>query len=265
MNTTVIHHDDPDGWVAAWVLRRECPDAVCVPTNYGQPVPWDAIIAADRVWIVDFSYPLDTLHAIADGVPTTVIDHHVTAAAVLAGIPAEGARLCAVYDVRRSGCGLTWDTLHPGEPRPWIVDYVEDHDLWRFVLPFSREIRASLSSYMLGWALLDWFADNDASWWSTTSEGVSILRYQGQVIADMCVDPPMQDGVPCVPCHSPRLISELGHALSEHYPYAMVYRTCPDGSRRVSLRSREGRADVSEIARAHGGGGHVHAAGYTIK
>jgi phosphoesterase RecJ-like protein len=36
-----------------------------------------------------------------------------------------------------------------------------------------------------------------------------------------------------------------------------------DGLRKVSLRSRDGRVDVSEIARRQGGGGHRQAAGFT--
>jgi phosphoesterase RecJ-like protein len=35
------------------------------------------------------------------------------------------------------------------------------------------------------------------------------------------------------------------------------------GLRKVSLRSADGRVDVSQIARAHGGGGHLQAAGFT--
>ena len=35
------------------------------------------------------------------------------------------------------------------------------------------------------------------------------------------------------------------------------------GIRKVSLRSTDGRVDVSRIARAHGGGGHRQAAGFT--
>jgi phosphoesterase RecJ-like protein len=36
-----------------------------------------------------------------------------------------------------------------------------------------------------------------------------------------------------------------------------------DGMRKVSLRATDGRVDVSRIARAHGGGGHRQAAGFS--
>ena len=37
------------------------------------------------------------------------------------------------------------------------------------------------------------------------------------------------------------------------------------GSRKVSLRATDGRVDVSRIARAHGGGGHRQAAGFSTE
>jgi len=227
------------------------------------------------VWIVDFSYPLDVLRDIAAAIPgrVIVIDHHVTARYALVGLssPSDSSedRLLAVFDESRSGCGLTWDTVSPGIPRPWLVGYVEDRDLWRFALPESREVNAAIASYDMSFALLDELASDDADALRRLAhEGVAIRRYQAQIIEDMCVDPPFRhigtDYVPCVTCQSPRLISELGHALAEGYPFAAVMHECPGGETRVSLRSREGGADVSRLARAFGGGGHTHAAGYTL-
>ncbi|MDI6828852.1 MAG: bifunctional oligoribonuclease/PAP phosphatase NrnA [Armatimonadota bacterium] len=43
----------------------------------------------------------------------------------------------------------------------------------------------------------------------------------------------------------------------------VLFRECPDGSTRVSLRSRDG-SDISQVARLFGGGGHKTAAGCTI-
>lgn len=269
MNPLIIHHDDPDGWAAAWVLRRALRSAEIVATNYGKPPPWEAIHRANDVWLVDYSYPIDKLRDIESTIPgvVTVIDHHTTAVETLQTLPSNSGRLRAVFDETRSGCGLTWDTVYVA-PRPWLIDYIEDRDLWRFALPDSREINAAIASYDMSFALLDRLA-GDAVRDQLASEGRAILRYQAQIIKDMCADPPTYhigtDMVPCVPCQSPRLISELGHALSEGHPFAAVFHTSADGTTRMSLRSREGGADVSRIARAFGGGGHTHAAGYTVR
>jgi phosphoesterase RecJ-like protein len=42
-----------------------------------------------------------------------------------------------------------------------------------------------------------------------------------------------------------------------------LIRELPDGSHKISLRSR-GEVDVEKIARHHGGGGHRNAAGFTM-
>lgn len=50
--------------------------------------------------------------------------------------------------------------------------------------------------------------------------------------------------------------------LVTHIDTLRVFRETPDGHVKVSMRSLT--RDVSEIAKAHGGGGHKRAAGYTI-
>jgi len=42
-----------------------------------------------------------------------------------------------------------------------------------------------------------------------------------------------------------------------------LVRGMPDGGAKVSLRSKDDRADVAELAGRHGGGGHVRAAGFS--
>jgi nanoRNase/pAp phosphatase (c-di-AMP/oligoRNAs hydrolase) len=60
------------------------------------------------------------------------------------------------------------------------------------------------------------------------------------------------------------MISELGNKLAEKHPFAALYFDTGDGKRVFSLRSVEGGVDVSEIAKQYGGGGHPHAAGFTV-
>jgi phosphoesterase RecJ-like protein len=46
---------------------------------------------------------------------------------------------------------------------------------------------------------------------------------------------------------------------------AALFRGLPTGGSKVSLRSKDDRANVSALAARHGGGGHVRAAGFTSK
>lgn len=57
-------------------------------------------------------------------------------------------------------------------------------------------------------------------------------------------------------------LPDLGNMLAEGEDFAAVFHEGADGWRHWSLRSKPGGADVSEIARAYGGGGHKHAAGF---
>jgi nanoRNase/pAp phosphatase (c-di-AMP/oligoRNAs hydrolase) len=58
------------------------------------------------------------------------------------------------------------------------------------------------------------------------------------------------------------LFSEIAGELAQGHPFAAVYFDRPDGKRQWSLRSAPEGLDVAEIAKAHGGGGHTHAAGF---
>jgi len=58
------------------------------------------------------------------------------------------------------------------------------------------------------------------------------------------------------------LFSYIAGELAKDRPFGTYYIDRHDGKRQWSLRSRDGGVDVSEIAKAHGGGGHKQAAGF---
>lgn len=57
--------------------------------------------------------------------------------------------------------------------------------------------------------------------------------------------------------------SDAGHIMGKGEPFAACYTDTEKG-RVFSLRSSPEGVDVSEIAKQYGGGGHKHAAGFTI-
>ena len=67
--------------------------------------------------------------------------------------------------------------------------------------------------------------------------------------------------VPAV--HSPVLASQIGERLAAHHTFGVIWHQ-KDGRRYFSLRSKTGGVSVSEIAAQYGGGGHTHAAGFSI-
>ena len=70
-----------------------------------------------------------------------------------------------------------------------------------------------------------------------------------------------------VACCSYDFVSETAHQLLKKYPDA-PFAACKVhayGGITYSLRSEEGREDVSIIATKNGGGGHRNAAGFKVK
>lgn len=189
-----------------------------------------------------------------------------------------GAPIYCLFDMERSGAGIAWDVFHPGKPRPSLVDYVEDRDLWRFKLPASREVHAWCGSYPLTLEAREklvhqmvgegvGYGNKDVSDWPSARTGAAILRYHDRLVADVVrVALTEEIGghvVPSVSCPNLALAPDVGQELAKGQPFAAVWHDRPDGTRYVSLRSDEDGLDVSEVAAKYGGGGHKHAAGFT--
>jgi uncharacterized protein len=255
----LYHADCADGFTAAWVAWRKYGEtAEYIPVQYGSEPP---SVAGAAVLILDFSYPravLERMHAEAQSL--TVIDHHKTAAADLAGLD------YAVFDMERSGAGLAWDELI-GTGRPALVDYVEDRDLWRWKLHRSHAINAYIGLTPRLFDAWDRLANELAMPGRVADLGDVALR-----VTENYVDGKLKSTkkafiggywVRCV--NTTFATSETVGALAEGQPFAAGWFQKDDGSFVYSLRSREGGVDVSEVAKEYGGGGHRNAAGFAVK
>lgn len=263
----VIYHANCwDGFCAAWIARTALGDIEAVPAHYGTPPP---DVTGRVVYIVDFSYPRDVLREMVRSAHSVVVlDHHKTAEAELAGLDEELAPdLTVVFDKARSGARLTWDYFmvlgcYTGS-RPWLVDYTEDRDLWRHGLPYTHEINAALRSYPLDFELWDEFHDAVGQREMFKREGAAIRRLERSMVETHVrharIETIAGHAVPVV--NATVLFSEIAGELAKGHPFGACYFDF-DGKRQWSLRSDENGLDVSAIAKALGGGGHVHAAGY---
>jgi oligoribonuclease NrnB/cAMP/cGMP phosphodiesterase (DHH superfamily) len=256
-NPLVIHHNDNDGFCAAWVAKNALEKLSELPeffeANYGQEPP----DVTDRdVFILDFSYKrpvLEQMKAAARSI--LVIDHHETAKDELAGLD------YCIFEIGKAGCQLTREYFN--EPRHWLIDYVEDRDLWKFDLWHSKEINAAIASYPKTFDEWDKLA-RCQNREQIRGEGIAILRYQERLIERACAFPEeiIIDGHKIPIINATMLQSEIGQRLAEGKPFAATFTQKIDGKRTYSLRSDPNGLDVSVIARKHGGGGHKHAAGY---
>ena len=258
----VLYHSHCiDGFTAAWAAWKAYGDegVEYVPVSYGQPPP---NVTDCFTVVVDFSYPRDVMIAMNESASgLSVFDHHRTAQAALDGLG------FALFDMERSGAGITWDALHHGEPRPWLIDYVEDRDLWRFALPRSKEVNAWVSACRRD-SFADWDRLSATPLEKAVEKGEAVLAYIDRYVAEMVEQARVVDfggqKVPVV--NAPYIsISELVGKLAESAPFAVGWFQRSDGLYAYSLRSRgPDGVDVSEIAKRYGGGGHRNAAGFTL-
>jgi uncharacterized protein len=278
----VIYHANCwDGFCAAWVARMALGEIEAVPAYYGVPHP---PVHGREVYVLDFSYPFDVMADMASASSSfTVLDHHKTAERALVDLEAmfitHNMAGRARYSGDQSGARMAWEFFAhiggwEGMKSPWLVDYTEDHDLWRHALPESENINAALRSYPLDFVLWDEFHDTVGQREMFKREGSAIRRAERQIVQthvrnariesfSLLVGGPVSSDDLRVPVvNATVLFSEIAGELAKGQPFAACYFDRQDGKRQWSLRSEECGVDVAEIAKAHGGGGHTHAAGF---
>ena len=270
----IYHGNCADGFTAAWAARRAIgEDAHFLPATYGD-LPPD--VAGKDVFIVDFSYKRPVLEAMAYTARSiTVLDHHKTAAEDLIGLPqpvdwytAGGAPmpgLYALFDMNRSGAGVTWDYFFPGAPRPQLLNHIEDRDLWRFALPGTREIQSEVFSHEYTFATWDKLMQEPLDELARAGEAIDRKHLKDVRELIKVTTRRMVLGGHNVPiANLPyTYVSDAANILAEGEPFAGCYWDVP-GFRTFGLRSKPGGADVGEIAKLYGGGGHKHAAGFRL-
>jgi len=238
-----------------------------IPVLYGNPLP--KIEDGSVVYILDFSYSREVLDALAARTTLVVLDHHKTAQADLVGAP------YATFDMNKSGAILAWEYFNPtGEyqlPATKFVKYVQDRDLWRFVLPHSREIAQWLRSIPYTFDAYDQaYEDFALHFEDVVKQGTAMLDFQNQQVDTMAGN--RFHATFCghlVPVtNAPVFYAEVGERMLElesNAAFAAYYFDRPnawgDVVRQWGLRSNRG-FDVSVMAKRYGGGGHAAAAGF---
>ena len=285
-NPLVIHHNDHDGWAAAWVLRNYhagLDEVDFLEVRYGDPVP--DLSERSEVWIVDFSWApyelFPAIEAAGDSLGKLyLLDHHKTAADLWTPVQVEAARTLGhtvLIDQDRAGCQITWDFLQEmqkaptGEnTTPLLVQYIADRDLWRFELDYSNAINLAIMSRDLNFDVLDdLHEDMMKSKNPLIHEGLTLLRQKRINIAQMMKHTQILfiSGCPVAAVNACSHMSDLGHDLASHYGIpGCVWFIQGNGNIKVSFRSlkhpsrRREPVTARTLATLLGGGGHDHAA-----
>lgn len=290
----IYHFPCDDGFGAAWAVHQKWGEAIDYrPSNYGQPVPDDGI-DGKNVLVADFSFKPNVLRAMGKRARSIVIlDHHKSAAEDLADFPVNmvGARFDAIertlnkvsgddtnividFDMDRSGAMMTWQFCFPEQKPPQLVRHLQDRDLWKMEMEQTRCLSLLLRSYPFDFEVWSDIAraldDIGGDRGLVLAEAHAIERFYDQKLAEMLPTVTLKtigqwEGVPVA--HAPyAFASDLAHEMLKAHPDAPFAAVVVNayGARTYSLRSEDGRQDVSEVARTFGGGGHRNAAGFRV-
>jgi len=262
--TVILYHGDcPDGFGGAFAAWKKFGDAAeYLPVKHGRPVP-KGLAGAD-LYFIDFVYKKPEMDQLTEEAASMVVlDHHEGVRDVVESMPHH------IYDANRSGATIAWSYFHPETPVPTLLSYVEDGDLYRFVLPDSRALLSFIYTEPFTFESWDRIAselENPEKRAEMKARG-DIYRYHSDLIIDELVNDAKLVKFEGHTCYfSPTLsifASDLGNRLARKKgPLALAVQPRPDGLR-VSLRG-DGTVDVAKIAQKYGGNGHPNASAFSL-
>ena len=296
----IYHANCLDGfgsyWAAQHWIKKIDHDAEieAVEGVYGDPLEY---FVGCNVYILDFSFSPALMVAAAEHAKQIVwIDHHKSAIEAwdkyweYTGNPIDPPLNFHSYlsrDNSKSGVGLTWEYfvgqavmyihLDPTKNElfmPEILQAIQDRDLWKFNLVFTKEVCAYMATTAqeidIWTKVIDNFLLEGSCFDSVLNEGKGILKAQAHIIEQIissCTTTITIDGVQGLCCNAPYMFaSEIGNILAKKCGSIGV--TWFENSLKeavFSLRSIDDTVDVSAIAKKFGGGGHKNAAGFKLE
>ena len=267
----VIYHSPClDGFTSAWVAKQAMGNtAEYVPGNYNND---GTLPDVDNriVYLLDFSYPKDTMIKLAVLASTVIVlDHHLSAQKDLEPL-LEAGIIEGEFDMDRSGAMITWNWFFPDRDAPEFIEYVQDRDLWTKKLPLCEEVNMAMFSYEYTFENWDQISARHID--DLKKDGTAIWRKHIKDVHELTEQVQYMTiyGYKNIPTVNANYFygSDLCHILCEDKPFAAYYWINSEGEYVFGLRSNkdfEGVIDVSGVAKAYGGGGHANAAGFRIK
>ncbi len=264
------HKGDLDGICSGAIVKYKYPDCEMFGIEYGDEFPWNKMIKDEKVFICDFSMPMDDMNKLSRKVLLIWIDHHKSA------IDAYNCIDDAFYEVSLevgiSACELTWGYLDDYKNTPRAVYLLGRYDVWdhrdQRILPFQYAMRSLVTNGVDDplWVRL---FNEEEDLFKIIDKGESILSYESQQNKLK-----MSTLSSVIQFENLRVltINTWGGSSTiykskwdpDKHDIMMAYVRYPSGKWTVSLRG-DGRFDVSEIAKKYGGGGHKNAAGFVCK
>ena len=266
--TVILYHGNcPDGFGGAFAAWKKFGDAAeYIPLSRSKEPPIEACTGAN-VYFIDFTYNtneiMEQFAAVAASV--TVLDHHEGVREITERVAQH------VYDSDRSGASIAWDYFHPEIPRPKLISYLEDDDLFLFRIADTRAVLAYLGLHAFTFEFWDETMQllEDPATAETLLTKARIYGECFEKLAELSVANAKMiefEGYQCAfaNAHPYNPIKSLvGNLLARKFPpLALVVSAHPEGYG-VSIRG-DGSVNVAKIAEKYGGNGHPSSAGFLI-
>jgi len=266
----ILYHENcPDGFgaaYAAWKKFGNKAEYFPIGPSQDQKQLSGIVLKGRYIYFLDVCVSLPTLLKLRMmNERVTVIDHHATNSSHIKHATEH------VFDLNHSGAALAWQYFHPKKQVPMLLRYVEDSDLWRDKLPYTRPLCSYIHSHRFDFKTWDILAKNMESARERKRYlvlGKALEAYERVLVSEALERAELvQFGkykALAVNSSSKRFHSEIGNALwRKRPPLGIVWRV-ERGAVNVSLRG-DGSVDVSKVAKQFpGGGGHPNAAGFTV-
>jgi uncharacterized protein len=257
----IYHSRDLDGWMSAAIVKLRYPNVELIGWDYGQPIP---DLRFKEVIMVDISFPKEVMKENANRI--TWIDHH--ASAIKDSIEGFYKLATGLRDPKFAACELTWAFFFPMEPLPEIVRLLGRYDCFghkgtdeeQKVLEFQYGARTVISNPEEAYKYL---VDGHTDW--ILQAGKSIYQYlcaeAKQIYARRFAFRIWDVKIALV---NQERFNPINFGIDYHKDGYDVFGCFhyAKGMWNFSLYNDNGKVDVSEIAKARGGGGHKGAAGF---
>ena len=259
VDCVIYHADCTDGFGAAYsawkLLGNRAEYHAC---KHGTPPP---DVKGKNVVILDFSFDnATTKKMITAASGLLVIDHNKSAMVELHDISNTH------FDMTKSGAMLSWEWFHPGKEPPKFIKYIQDRDLWKWELEYSKEFSAAFDMVPFEFEEFEKFED-DSVFDDACKRGSYILAYSKTVVKKVCEKATARkmDGKDVLVVNASHWMSEIGARLAPDCDFALIWYWDHEARHtKVSLRAFHDTVDVAEISSRFGGGGHKKAAGFQL-
>jgi len=272
----IVHDKDQDGYCAAHIVKqyKKQPTVAVGMVAWGHSKDLRTLVIDpdkwDEIFIVDLVTPLTYVKdLLLNGFKVTIIDHHETTLTNLAGVEEEG--LEAILDSSTSACGGTWKHFYNDTPMPWVVQMVNNWDIWKHedpqVIPFHYGMECiNLEDHKIWAAML-----------KGDPQSCAQIMQMGQLVGSYWINEQneitsshsftvVKDGLKFMVCNGWFTSSYdfAGTFQKGEHDAMMWFRFAPGQGEypwRISFRTTKEDIDLLKYAEAYRGGGHKQACG----